>query len=435
MTGELRVKITMTPSADLPDGVQIVGNIYPVDRDGTSFRDVLFPAGEEAVPARFTVPAGRYLIEAMLPNSEILSDEAEVAEGQVDMVTLTVDQAPNEWHSWQYLVGNVMPADSYSTSRPLVPRSSRSWYLNRSRLESGPRPAASGPIIRFPPPYSSLISIERVPAVSYAELAELARRKRRIAAEEVSKTVQAPFPAPMPPLRDDAITQLFRLGGEDPAPADPARRQFLMVESAEESYMVTLPTPWSDVHGNQSAIEVLVNLAKSPTGSPIGVTVRDRVIGAGLAYMAAGALAEAFAVFQDARDTLPREPVNPFSLTAGAYVCLGTESGREQRDWDDWIEILRSRFPQYSDGSVLWASRRLRTARSEHEVELARKGLIEACELGLPIFTLGLSWLMDGLSRFPEDAGCATWLDRVRQVSWLADMRQPFIVLRFATPL
>ena len=88
MTGELHVKIATMPYNDFPDGVQIVGNIYPADRGGTSHRDVLFPAGPSTPPARFAVAPGRYVIEATLPNSDVLSDEAEVAEGQVGEVYL-----------------------------------------------------------------------------------------------------------------------------------------------------------------------------------------------------------------------------------------------------------------------------------------------------------------------------------------------------------
>jgi hypothetical protein len=198
---------------------------------------------------------------------------------------------------------------------------------------------------------------------------------------------------------------------------------------------VTLPTPWNDSRGISSVVEVLVNLTQSPNGSAIGVTVRDPAIGAGLAYMATGALAKAARVFQDVQGMLQDKLNNPFSAAAGAYVLIGTEIANEPRRWDGWLDNLRSFFPQYSDGSVLWASRRLRTAQSADEIGLARQGFIEACERGLPIFTLGLSWLVDGLSQFPEDQECAMWLQRVRRVAWRVDMRQPFVVLRLGEPM
>ena len=232
----------------------------------------------------------------------------------------------------------------------------------------------------------------------------------------------------------DSFTQLFRFGGPDSGPAPSAGRQFLIAEAPAETYLVTLPMPWNDPRGNNSVVEVLVNLAQSPNGSPIGVTVSDPVIGAGLAYMATGALTKAATVFQNVQAMLHDKLINPFSAAAGAYILIGTEMDNAPRTWDPWLDNLRKWFPQYSDGSVLWASRRLRTAQSEDEIGLARKGFIEACERGLPIFTLGLSWLVDGLSQFPENEECATWLERVRRVAWRADMRQPFVVLRLGEP-
>ncbi len=440
MTGELHVKIATMPFEDFPDGVRIVGNIYSADRSGTSHRDVLFPAGASAPPARFAVAPGRYVIEATLPNSDVLSDEAEVAEGQIGEVYLDATQSPHESHSWQYVVGNVMPGDTYYSRGTPIPRSSGSRYLDNTRLE--PPTSITGSIPRPRVPMSApvlwRVSAERVPAAPYAELAKLAHLEPRAAAEGVRRTLQVGFSQPVgAPEVIDRFTQLFRFGGSDPHQAHSAIRQFLIAESVAETYLVTLPTPWNDVRGsgNGFVVEVLVNLTQSPNGSPIGVTVRDPAIGAGLAYMATGALAKAATVFQDVQAMLHDKLINPLAAAAGAYILIGTEMDNEPRAWDRWLENLRSWFPQYSDGSVLWASRRLRTAQSEGEVVKARDGFVEACERGLPIFTLGLSWLVDGLSQFPKDDECATWLERVRGIAWRVDMRQPFVVLRLGGPM
>ena len=435
MTGELHVKITTTAYGDFPDGVQIVGNIYPADRDGTSHRDVLFPRRALVASARFTVAPGRYVIEATLPNSEVLSDETEVAEGQVSQVQLEAAESPHESHSWQYVVGNVLPSDAYYSRGTPVPRSSGSRYLGPARLEPPTSTWTPGP----GSPWRLLCCGESARNGSRPALRRDGRAQPgssrgwlpiqvRRCCRPVSRSLVAPDVI-------DPFSQLFRFGGPDPDPAHSARRQFLIAESVTGTHLVTLPTPWNDAYGNGNVVEVLVNLAQSPNGSPIGVTVRDLVIGAGLAYMANGALAKAARVFRDVQAMLQDKVSNPFSAAAGAYVLIGTELDNEPRAWDHWLENLRSWFPEYSDGSVLWASRRLRTAQSEDEIELAREGFIEACERGFPIFTLGLSWLVDGLSQFPEDDECVTWLERVRRVAWLVDMRQPFVVLRLGGPM
>jgi hypothetical protein len=436
MTGELHVRIATIPYGDFPDGVPIVGNIYPADRNGTSHRDVLFPAGPSAQPTSFTVAPGRYVIEATLPNSDVLSDEAEVADGQVIDVDLDATQSPHESHSWQYVVGNVMPRDTYFSRTTPVPRSAGSRYLDNTWLEPSIVAPVPTPPIPMPPPVLWEVSTERVPAAPYGELGEIVQAESAIAAQGVREMLQASFSQPVnAPDAYDPFSLLFRFVGPDRYQPYPAQRHFLIAEAAAETYLVTLPTPWNDARGGRSVVEVLVNLIQSPNGSPIGVTVHDPVIGAGLAYMATGALDKAARVFQDVQTMLQEKLINPFSAAAGAYILIGTELDNEPRVWDRWLTNLNSWFPQYSDGSVLRASRQLRVARSEDEIRHARNGFVEACERGLPIFTLGLSWLVDGLSQFPGDEECAMWLERVRRVARRVDMRQPFVVLRLGGPM
>jgi hypothetical protein len=83
-----------------------------------------------------------------------------------------------------------------------------------------------------------------------------------------------------------------------------------------------------------------------------------------------------------------------------------------------------------SDGALLWSVHALRYATNDEEVRAARDGLVEAYRRGVPFLTLGLSWLIDGLSNFPEDDECQTALSEVRRLCWRVDLRQPFVVLR-----
>jgi hypothetical protein len=165
-------------------------------------------------------------------------------------------------------------------------------------------------------------------------------------------------------------------------------------------------------------------------GNRIGVAVRDPAIGAGLAYLANGALSHAATLFEDVLAMLYGQVQNPLAAAAAGYVLAGTEITQDPTEWDSWIENLHDWFPSMSDGSILWAVRSLRTARSDDDVERARNRLLEAFARGLPIFTLGLSWLVDALSEFPDDERCRAALDQVRRLSWRVDMREPFVVIR-----
>ena len=207
-------------------------------------------------------------------------------------------------------------------------------------------------------------------------------------------------------------------------------RQFLTVESQGDAYLVTLPCPWLDPQYTESVVEVLVNARQSPTGSAVSVTVRDPSLGAGLAYLAGGALSKAAAIFSDAQQMLHGKVANPLAAAAGAYVLVGTDLSPERREWDTWLDTLRHWFPQLSDGSILWGIRRLRLAQTQSDIDAARDALLEGCDRGLPVYTLGISWLIEALSEFPDDPACAVRLDQLRRLSWRVDLREPFVVLR-----
>ena len=229
------------------------------------------------------------------------------------------------------------------------------------------------------------------------------------------------------PDETDGMSHLFRFGPDGPASAPPAPqgvRQFLVVELADAVHLVTLPAPW-----DSAQVEVLVNARQSPTGSAIAVTVRDQDIGAGLAYMARGALDAAATLFTGVETALFVDLQNPLAAVAAAYVLTGTDLADEPAHWDPWLETLRDLFGWMSDGAVLWATRRLRVARTEADLRLARDGLVEAYDRGVPVYTLGLSRLMDALSEFPDDAECAWRLRAARRLSWSVDMREPFVIV------
>ncbi|MFE6853296.1 hypothetical protein ACFVDH_21210, partial [Streptomyces sp. NPDC057674] len=276
--------------------------------------------------------------------------------------------------------------------------------------------------------YASMLALEQDPA-------------RPSVAPLIARS--APRPLPVPADHGADVTPLYRFGPDGPvaaagadepvrAPGDPVpaagsggpvgERQFLVVEAAGAVRLVTLPLPWGT-----SEVEVLVNLRQSPTGSAVAVTVRDPRLGAGLAYMAQGALDTAAQLFTDVGRTLDSDPANPLAATAGSYVLLGTDHRSEETYWDPWLRVLADRYPWLSDGAILRAVRLLR--RPGADLQEARNGLINAFDRGIPFYTLGLTWLADGLAAFPRDPKCASRLDQVRRLSWLVDMREPFLIL------
>jgi len=406
--------------SDLPDGAKVVGDIHPADGTGSAHRDVLFPCGTSAPAARYEVDPGHYIVSATLPSGVVLSKDAEASEGKDTHVTLRTAPSPYESHSWQYLMGNIEPYGAYHDETTIpVPRSrgSRSGVWDTR----GVVPPGNAVWVGDPRPeswhFAPMLALTDAPAPEPLAL-DLAR--------------SAPHMVPSLDL-GDAAARLYRFGPHGPVDEQgtstrlrgpTGRRQFLVVSMAGAEYVVTLPAPWGNAQ-----IEVLVNERQSPTGSTVSVAVRDSRVGPALGYMARGAFNSAAALVKDAEELLYAKMDNPLAAVAGAYVLVGSELTERRHRWDAWLDHLRSEFPWLSDGSLLWGMRHLRRAHTETELRAARDALVEAFDRGIPVFTLGLSRLIHGLSEFPDDPECVTRLDQARLLSYRVDMREPFVIV------
>ncbi|MGW7368677.1 hypothetical protein ACWGI8_35930 [Streptomyces sp. NPDC054841] len=419
-TAILSVNVTvLTYEHDLAGGARIVGNIYPADASGAGLRNVVFPCGPGVRPARYEVEPGRYVVSATLPSGVVLSEDAEAREGEETPVVLDASESPYETHAWQYLMGNIESRPVYHgpVTAP-VPRSTGSRCIGTGlQQEAAPAPGRSVKATWISDATPESWTFEAMNAL-------VAEPTDASIADEVAAAPHYVLPRPD---ETDGTSHLFRFGGTKltgPVGWPTGRRQFLLVEMADTAHLATLPVPWGSAR-----VEILVNARQSPTGSPVAVTVRDRAVGAGLAYMARGALDLAAALFTDVESMLFGERRNRLAATAGAYVLVGTDLADGPRPWDPLLVSLRERYPWMSDGSVLWAVRQLRRATTQTDRDTARAGLIEAYDRGVPLYTLGLSWLIDGLSEFPDDPECVRRLGRARQLSWRVDMREPFVIV------
>lgn len=422
MSAVLSVRLFLTPSGEADDSL-IVGDIRSADLEAKDLLNILIPCGSSPQARSYKVEPGRYLVSAALPSGLVLTENTEAKEGQETPVDFHMTDSPYETHSWQYLMGNIEPGPVYHgpSKAPLAESvASRSMVAPARDAPDDAAPATAVPLTCLATwvgdaaparcTFASILALAADPPVTpVAQL--LARGKPRVLRE--------------PDVRGEAVAPLYRFGPHGPVglPGEPTgERQFLVVEAAGSVRLVTLPLPW-----DTSEVEVLVNLRQSPTGSAVSVAVRDPEVGAGLAYMAQGALDMAAELFTDVQEMLYSKFLNPLAAAAGAYVLIGTDHTRDETYWDPWVERLAASFPWLPDGAILRAVRLLRRAAPDREG--ARKGLIEAFDRGIPFYTLGLVWLVEGLSAFPDDPECAERLDRARRLSWLTDMREPFLIL------
>ncbi|MFD5367389.1 hypothetical protein [Streptomyces sp. NPDC127103] len=448
MTATLAVRLLLSPTGEFNEAV-IVGDIRPAGLDGTSLRNILVPCGRSPEPTSYPVDPGRYLVSVTLPSGMVLTKDAEAVDGRSAPVDFDMTDSPYGTHAWQYLMGNIEPERVYhgATGVPLpesvasrsmvAPAAADDGFLPESAVDVPARATWVGDSLPARWSYASMLALEQDPA-------------RPSVAPLIARS--APRPLPVPADHGADVTPLYRFGPDGPvsAPGDPVpvagsdgpvptagsdspapaagaggpvgERQFLVVEAAGAVRLVTLPLPWGT-----SEVEVLVNLRQSPTGSAVAVTVRDPRLGAGIAYMAQGALDTAAHLLTDVGKALHSAPANPLAAAAGSYVLLGTDHRADETHWDPWLRLLADRYPWLSDGAILKAVRLLR--RPGADLREARNGLVDAFDRGIPFYTLGLTWLADGLAAFPDDPECATRLDQVRRLSWLADMREPFLIL------
>ncbi|MEV4331687.1 hypothetical protein AB0K02_14265 [Streptomyces sp. NPDC049597] len=423
MSTALAIRLFLA-SAGESEAAVIVGDIHSADLSGETRRNILIPCGDSPRPRAYPVTPGRYLVSATLPSGLVLTQNAVAVEGEETPVDFVMTDSPYETHSWQYLMGNIEPGRVYhGPGRIPLARS----IASRSMVAPLAGPDGSVPETAVDlTELATWIGDSRPTSWSFASMLALAENDdapglavaRAIARGE-------PRVLPAPDARGEAVTPLYRFGPSGPVGTPDApvgERQFLVVEAAGSLRLVTLPLPWGT-----REVEVLVNLRQSPTGSAVAVAVRDPAVGAGLAYMSQGALATAAQLFTDVEGMLHSTSRNPIGAAAGAYVLVGTDHSADETYWDPWLERLSEGFPWLSDGAILRAVRLLR--RASQDRRRARDGLIEAFDRGIPYCTLGLAWLIDGLSAFPDDPECVRRLHEARRLSWLADVREPFLIL------
>ncbi|MFF5445582.1 hypothetical protein [Streptomyces sp. NPDC012888] len=423
MTTALAVRVLLSSAGETNDAL-IVGDVHPADRGGESRRGILIPCGTGPVPAPVPVPPGRYLVSATLPSGLVLTEEAVAVEGRATPVDFDLTDSPYGTHAWQYLMGNIEPERVYHApgAVPLARSvASRSMVAAAAGPDgtlrgTGADLSALATWIGDADPaslsYASLLALTADPAGPEAAAARIARGE--------------PHPLPRPDARGETVTPLYRFGPHGPVrePVRPAvgQRQFLLVRATGSVRLVTLPLPWGDAEA-----EVLVNLRQSPTGSAVAVAVRDPALGPALAYMAQGALDTAARLCPDPAPLVASAHPEPLAAAAAGYVLAGTAHPGRGADPPPWLDALADGFPWLPDGAVLRAVHRLR--RNPPDLRPAREELIAAFDRGVPVYTLGLAWLAEGFSAFPEDPACARRLDAVHRLSWLADMREPFLIL------
>jgi hypothetical protein len=208
------------------------------------------------------------------------------------------------------------------------------------------------------------------------------------------------------------------------------QRRFVHVNWIAQRFVASLPLPWTAMRGQYaSAAQLMVRMDPRQHDIRIGVLVDDPDFAPMAGLMTASTLSKAAVAVYQARDLLFGKMLHPLGAAAGGYVLLSA-GDRDDDSWHDWIDNLANWFPDIPDGAILKASLRLRFPKSRSSAEEARSSLLEAFERGIPYYSAGVSWLLDGLTQFADDPAVGERLKMVHRVALRLDLSQAFTVIR-----
>lgn len=484
MTG-LRIRIDKYLESDGTRPPLVPAKIYSIDPSAGSSASTR-SSHHESIPIShrpedaifIKLGAGDYYVETVLPDGEVLSDSFSLTAEQTSELVLRAERSPHEWLSWQSLVGNVSssapPAQAKSTRATKTSRSgkkkvtqSREGMRDASRNAAGsasetavePTRHAKGALSfeavaseSFERPEVSIgmpirvvavkepasIAIEASSASAWEWLGGLAGDS---AANLVATLSQGRPTLDVATFKSDGNQAVYRITLRPSSSAafhvssgDDANtsRHFALVPHLRWVELIALPMPWNVIRsGREASIEIVTRQVYEENDFCASATARDEDLGPLLGYLSSGLLPTVRDLAETARDMLFRKWENPYAACAGGYALVGTARAAEDREWHDWIRTLMNRFPDIPDGAIQWAQLRLKTRRTQADIEEARTALKLAYRRGLPFYSMGIRLLTEGLEWLSrDDPEAAEMMKNVRRVAWRTNFQQPFTILR-----
>jgi hypothetical protein len=242
-------------------------------------------------------------------------------------------------------------------------------------------------------------------------------------------------PRDIPPTMSDHSRAVFLMThgsgtGSATALNSPLPRDFVIVRRVRTVELVSLPMPWYVVGtGREAGIELVVQQLARAEDFASSIAVRDERLGLLLGFLSSGALSAAQQIAEEAKEILYGKVQNPLAAAAGGYALVGSETDNSPKPWHEWTKNLMDWFPAMPDGAIQWATllRRQGSAKSS----AACAAFKAAARRGLPFYSLGLRWLLDGLERYASrDAEASELLPAVRATAARMHQQSPFTILR-----
>ena len=412
-------------------------------------------------PVELDVEPGLWGVELALPSGELLNEQVRVGEGAAVPVRFRLGDSPHEWLAWQFAEGSLPERETYE-ALTLGASAASAGVRARARSRAVPFTTTEGLRKALPSPvvvtdsfarssvFTAKLNRSQVTVLRYlpdsnptgASVAEKFDRSLGLWRGLVAGLrLETPILELAGLAVDEAVSfetgpndawhDVWRLG----AVHDGGRR-FAMVVTNRSIEFVSLPLPWSPDSGlvDGALLELVIDKGEVAERSRSSLTLRDQAFFGLLSYLKSGSLALAASVAEQGPgegnmlvDVLQQKRKNPLAAAAAGYALLGSIDLTKPRSWYPWLGNLSDWFPWLSDGAILHG--RWLTLSGEDADGAARGAFLRAFRRGLPFYSLGLTWLLEGLRQFDDDE-CAEAARVVRQVSLRSDVGQVFTVLR-----
>jgi hypothetical protein len=186
-----------------------------------------------------------------------------------------------------------------------------------------------------------------------------------------------------------------------------------------------------DNRGSRIRFNVLVHTDREEE-TLVDYSLADPQFGSLIAYINSGRAGVAAELMPALGDALHGEYDNPLAAAACGYVVLATDDSTRRREGPPrWLSDLADKFPYLPDGCILLGKYLRENAYGGGSDGSAHELFYTAYERGVPFYSAGVTWLIEGLRGSAGSCGtCARMLREVRSVAAYMDLTGAFTSFR-----
>jgi hypothetical protein len=211
------------------------------------------------------------------------------------------------------------------------------------------------------------------------------------------------------------------------------QRNFLSLSTDWGTHLVSIPMPWGRDRDSRARLNVLVHTDREQT--IVDYSLADPQFGGLIAYLNSGRAGVAAGLIPALNDALYGKDENPLATAACGYVVLATDDNARREGPPEWLNHLLREFPDLPDAYILLGKYLRDHAYGGSDDGSAHELFYAAYEHGVPFFSAGVSWLIEGLrGSAPSCDICERMLREVRSVAAYMDLTGAFTSFRLERP-